>query len=515
MYKALLQLAVLLVVVPSLQAQVGTSKPPGHPADSKVIAESTETNPEAKSLYEDGMARLEMGQVSEAVERFQRAIKIDPEYGEAYAGLGRAYFKLRQWDNAVAPLRRAIALKAKAKERHDSLQQNPVRSVEPRVTPPSPVNSPVSKPPASNSNKPYATPDTKAPGLVALNVQPQRIPSLSSVSTHQSNLNKSLPTLRINNQAAIATSDSTPKRLQLPHVEPRASIMSDDLQSPPPEIVAKAAAVDQPVQPASAMNVKPLTAVEVESVSAPIAPTDEIALTSIYRVGSKDVLDIRLNNSQPQQQTAFTVNASGSIEHPQLSAPLAVTGLTVDEIRARIEEDLKKQASTETKVFVGVLEHASHSIVVDGLVKTPGAKVLKSEAIPLAVVLAEAQPLPEAAKVTVVRGGSNQILQTDLSHIPDLSFLVHPGDVITLHPHVNEFFYIEGKVRSAGEQRYRVGLTLTQAIIAAGGATSSNTAEIARDEAGELVRTRFDLKAIESGKAADPPIKPGDRITLH
>ena len=512
MYKALLQLAALLVVAPSLQAQVGTSKPPGHPADSKVIAESTETNPEAKSLYEDGMARLEMGQVSEAVERFQRAIKIDPEYGEAYAGLGRAYFKLRQWDNAVAPLRRAIALKAKAKDRHDSLQKNPVRGVEPRVTP-NPVNSPVNSPaskPAASSNKP----DAKAPGLVALNV-PQRIPPLSSVSTHQPTLNKSIPTLRINNQAAIATSDSTPKRLQLPHVEPRTSIMSDDLQSPPPEIVAKAAAVDQPVQPASAMNVKPLTAVEVESVSAPIAPTDEIALTSIYRVGSKDVLDIRLNNSQPQQQTAFTVNASGSIEHPQLSAPLAVTGLTVDEIRARIEEDLKKQASTETKVFVGVLEHASHSIVVDGPVKTPGSKVLKSEAIPLAVVLAEAQPLPEAAKVTVVRGGSNQILQTDLSHIPDLSFLVHPGDVITLHPHVNEFFYIEGKVRSAGEQRYRVGLTLTQAIIAAGGATSSNTAEIARDEAGELVRTRFDLKAIESGKAADPPIKPGDRITLH
>ena len=514
MYKALLQLAVLLIVVPSLQAQVGASKSQlstSHPADSKAIAQSTETNPEAKSLYEDGMQRLEMGQVSEAVERFQRAIKIDPEYGEAYAGLGRAYFKLRQWDNAVGPLRRAIALKAKAKERQDSFQKNPVRSVEPRLTP-IPTNSPESRPPASNSNKP----DVKTPGLVALNVQPQRIAPLSSVATQSPHLNKSIPAVRVNNQAAVATSDSTPKRLQLPHVEQRAIVMSDDLQNPPPQIVAKVAAVDQPVAPASAMNVKPLTAVAVESVSAPIAPTDEIVLTSIYRVGSKDVLDIRLNNSQPLQQTAFTVNASGSIEHPQLSGPLAVTGLTVDEIRARIEEDLKKQATTEnSKVFVGVLEHASHSIVVDGLVKTPGSKVLKSEAIPLAVVLAEAQPLPDAAKVTVVRGGSNQILQTDLSHIPDLSFLVHPGDVITLHPHVNEFFYIEGKVRSAGEQRYRVGLTLTQAIIAAGGATSSNTAEIARDDGGELVRTRFDLKAIESGKAADPPIKPGDRITLH
>jgi hypothetical protein len=54
-----------------------------------------------------------------------------------------------------------------------------------------------------------------------------------------------------------------------------------------------------------------------------------------------------------------------------------------------------------------------------------------------------------------------------------------------------------------------------QAIITAGGATSkSSVAEIVRG-GDEEMRKRFDLKSIEAGKAADPLIKPRDRITLH
>src|SRR5688572_420297 len=99
---------VLLVLFPSyhVQAQAGSSK-----------TQPPERNAEAQSLYEDGMKRLEMGQVSEAVERFQRALKIDPEYADAYSALGRGLFKLKQWENAVGPLRRAMALKAKEHER--------------------------------------------------------------------------------------------------------------------------------------------------------------------------------------------------------------------------------------------------------------------------------------------------------------------------------------------------------------------------------------------------------------
>ena len=49
----------------------------------------------------------------------------------------------------------------------------------------------------------------------------------------------------------------------------------------------------------------------------------------------------------------------------------------------------------------------------------------------------------------------------------------------------------------------------------AGGATSNaSVAEIVRD-GDDVVGTRFDLKAIEAGKAADPLIKARDRIILR
>ena len=143
MHKSFLLLVVLLFVFPSdpVQAQAGPSKT--QPAtntinqtDPKVTPGSSETNPEAKSFYEDGIKRLEMGQVSEAVERFQQALKMDPEYGEAYSALGRAFFKLRQWDNASETLRRALALKAKKRESENKPQKN--EGAEPDVPPAAP-----------------------------------------------------------------------------------------------------------------------------------------------------------------------------------------------------------------------------------------------------------------------------------------------------------------------------------------------------------------------------------------
>jgi protein involved in polysaccharide export with SLBB domain len=81
---------------------------------------------------------------------------------------------------------------------------------------------------------------------------------------------------------------------------------------------------------------------------------------------------------------------------------------------------------------------------------------------------------------------------------------------------VTQFFYIGGEVRFPGEKTFRRGLTLMQAIIAAGGVTpKSKVADIDRDDGrGFLVGTLFDLKQIQSGKAVDPLLKPGDRIMI-
>jgi len=141
---------------------------------------------------------------------------------------------------------------------------------------------------------------------------------------------------------------------------------------------------------------------------------------------------------------------------------------------------------------------------------------LRREAVPLYVVVADAQPAPEAARVTVVRNEQHQIYEIDLTQAADMDLLIRHGDVIALQPNVTQFIYIGGEVKNPGEKTFRRGLTLTQAILAAGGVSAKGrVAEIGRDDGrGFLVGTRFSLKGIGSGEAADPILKPGDRIMI-
>jgi protein involved in polysaccharide export with SLBB domain len=246
------------------------------------------------------------------------------------------------------------------------------------------------------------------------------------------------------------------------------------------------------------------------------AKSNELALTRIYRIGANDVLDVRVADSAASQSTLFTVTSAGFLEHPLLGEPLQVGGLTVEDVTKRIEDDLKRRALDNTKVMVSVRDYASHTILVSGLVKDAGTKILRREAIPLYVVVADAQPLPEAARVTVMRNEANQLFEIDLTQSSDMNLLVRPGDVVTLHANATQFVYIGGEVKSPGEKTYRRGLTLTQAMIAAGGVVGKpKEARLGRDDGrGFLIVTKFKLKDIESGKVPDPLMRPGDRITV-
>jgi protein involved in polysaccharide export with SLBB domain len=155
--------------------------------------------------------------------------------------------------------------------------------------------------------------------------------------------------------------------------------------------------------------------------------------------------------------------------------------------------------------------------MVSGLVKDPGTKILQREAIPLSVVLADAELLPEAGRAIIARSESNEVLTVDLLEAADMNLLVRPGDVITVKPTPPQFFYIAGKVKEPGEKAYRRGLTLTQAIIVAGGITGkSGEVRLARDDGkGFLIVNHYKLKDIESGNVKDPLIQAGDRITIN
>lgn len=236
-------------------------------------------------------------------------------------------------------------------------------------------------------------------------------------------------------------------------------------------------------------------------------------LTKVYRVGPGDVLDVRLSSTA--EPVPITVSPAGLLEHQSLSAPLPVSGLTIEEIDSKLESELQKRSANASATVV-VRDYVSHAILVSGMVKEPGTKILRREAIPLYVVVADAQPLPEAGQAVVVRNETNETFTVDLTNPTETGLLVHPRDVITLQAAPTQFFYVSGDVKAPGEKVFRRGMTLMQAIMTAGGLTGkSGEVRLARDDGkGFLVMTRFKLKDIESGKVPDPIIQAGDRITI-
>jgi protein involved in polysaccharide export with SLBB domain len=240
------------------------------------------------------------------------------------------------------------------------------------------------------------------------------------------------------------------------------------------------------------------------------------APTVVYHVGVGDVLDIRLSNLPTRESTLFTVLKNGLLEYPLLSGPLSVSGMTTDEIGKLLVNEIK--VIKTARVSVSVRDYASHTVVVTGLVDSPGRKTMRREAMPLFAVLAEALARPEASLATIVRDGNSQTVS--LSNEPAMSTLVLPGDVIKIsggNLPATRFVYVGGEVASRGEKEFREGMTLTQAILSAGGVSASSkmSVKVARRNAnGFLSTSDYNLQSIKNGKSQDPLLEAGDRIEV-
>jgi polysaccharide biosynthesis/export protein len=438
---------------------------------------SPEAKAEAKRLHKEGVKYGLAGLFSQAVEIFEQAVKLDPQNSDAHYSLAHAYFDLRQWKNAIRSLERVVELNPRDQEARDQLalartiaHQGPERVPTRAETTPQSVQ-------------------------VSMNVKPVPAPPVKTKTS---------------------SNETTSVRPAPPAVTTKSSSNESTSVRPAPQPVKTEIASNQTI-PSNESKEASESREPPETNEANAAAANDLALTKIYRVGPSDVLDIRINDSSSPQSTLFTVTPSGLLEHPLLAEPLQAGGLTVDEIGSKFESELKRRALIENpKVSVGVRDYASHTILVSGLVKDSGTKILRREAIPLYVVVADAQSLPEAGRATVVRNSTSETFDIDLAQASEMNLLVRPGDVITLQPNVMQFVYIGGEVKQPGEKTYRRGLTLTQAIIAAGGVTEkSKEARIGRDDGkGFLNVTQFKLKDIESGKVPDPVVKPGDRIMI-
>ena len=211
--------------------------------------------------------------------------------------------------------------------------------------------------------------------------------------------------------------------------------------------------------------------------------------------------------------------AGGVLDYPLLRDPLTVAGMTTDELAAQLIADFRHRGIYEhPQLRVSVREYASHAVLVSGLAGDPGTKILRREAIPLYVVVAEAQPKPEAGRAVIISHATGKVVTVDLNDAAGLNTLVQPGDVVNLTVRPPEFFYIGGEVSSPGQKDFHAGMTLTQAVLASGGATSASSGRVRVSRAGpdgRLVSTEFNLGEIESGQVPDPSIQAGDRIEIQ
>jgi protein involved in polysaccharide export with SLBB domain len=315
--------------------------------------------------------------------------------------------------------------------------------------------------------------------------------------------------------AAKSTSDAPPK----PGAETGVPVGAPVRNASGAEGAAESNKTAQPA-PASLPAGNPNTPTASPARPASPAPAPPaVSPADIYRIGIGDVLDIRLlNGKDPRQNTLYSVVAGGVLDYPLLRDPLTVAGMTTEELSAQLVAEFRHRGLYERpQVRVSVREYASHAVLVSGLVNDPGTKILRREAIPLYVVVAEAQPKPEAGRAVIISHSTGKIVTVDLNDAAALNTLVQTGDVVTLTVRPPEFFYVGGEINAPGQKDFHMGITLTQALLASGGVTrtAGDRVRVSRQGAdGRLVSTEYNLREIEGGVAPDPALRPGDRVEV-
>jgi protein involved in polysaccharide export with SLBB domain len=242
-----------------------------------------------------------------------------------------------------------------------------------------------------------------------------------------------------------------------------------------------------------------------------------VAPTEVYKVGVGDVLFINLQNAA-RASTYYTVLNDGTIDYPLAGQMVFVKGATVEEVEDMLRDKIKLYENPQ--VSVKVRDYASHTVSVLGMVERTGEKYIQREAVPLFVIKAEAVVQPKAAYAIVKRANA-QTETLSLKEARSDDFLILPGDVIEFASNSRggdgAFYFISGEVVAAGQKEFHDGVTLSQAIIASGGAKKTGIKKVVirrKNASGFLVPTEYSLKNIKDGKSPDPVLQPGDTVEV-
>jgi protein involved in polysaccharide export with SLBB domain len=464
-------------------AQTGTQA--NHPEGPANPPRSGDNETVAQQFYESATNFYAAGKFDEAINAFLQSARLKPENAQTHYGLGMAYAKSKSYQEASDSFKRAVKFKPDWPEAN--FRVGMMAYVLGNKTQATDVYNKLKKLNSPLANTLYKV--IREDGSTAAKPENSDGPAPTPADI--------VPASAVNTTTAVATAPK--EEAKAPEEKPAAPPAT-----PPATPIETARTVSLPAR------------ANPEPASANSAASAEPAPTAVYKVGVGDVLDIRLLNSTIPRSTLYTVMDGGLIDLPLAGGPLQVAGFTTDEIQGRLSAELKRRAvEVNAHVAVGVRQYSSHAVIVTGLVANPGTRFLRREAIPLYVLMAEVQPRLDAGRITILRPGV-EARTFDLSDSAALSTLIQQGDVINVGPRPQEFYYIGGRVNYPGQKPFQAGITLLQAILAAGGPSQNESnIDLSRESAdGRLTTFRVSLKDIKAGKQQDPKLRPGDRIEV-
>jgi polysaccharide export outer membrane protein len=254
----------------------------------------------------------------------------------------------------------------------------------------------------------------------------------------------------------------------------------------------------------------------IVTVGLPPGGFNAVALQGSYKVGRMDVIKVEVAGD-PEFTAEATVSDKGTISYGILGE-LRVENLTVSEITELIQKELvRRKLLTQPTVTVVVKTYRSQSVTILGEVRTPGKYYLQGPEKLVDVIAGAGGITPNAGDIIInrTRPMEPEIITIKSSALLSDTTPLESGDVILVRTREISQVFVSGEVMAGKPMTYVEGLTVSQAILMAGGLNrfgSKKAITIRRREDGKEAIVKVNLSDIEKGKAKDIPLMPNDQI---
>lgn len=222
-----------------------------------------------------------------------------------------------------------------------------------------------------------------------------------------------------------------------------------------------------------------------------------------YRLGPTDVIQVTVYGGGVLQtefsQRPITVQNDGRVTLPYLGL-IAVSQRTVREVEAEIRKGLIDQkVYDDPTVEVTVQSYRAYQVTVQGAVRSPGRVTMSAERMTLNEVINQVGGLATNAGTRIrIKGGPKRPTPDPDIRVEEGWEIYFKDDMVegrlsdvrlyeddTVQVEVAPKYYVNGQVKTPGEQQWEPNLTIQKALVRAGGPTDAaalNRVQIKRQD---------------------------------